>query len=201
MLEYHDILKRAKLDDSNVINAYVYGSRVYGTARENSDYDFVFIVKKRDNEQFSDNLININFFTDESHQQRLNEHEISALECQFLSPEFILKETKKYKFNLDIAKLRHSLSRKSSNSWVRCKKKLTVEQDYDLNLGRKSMFHSFRIINFGIQLATLGKIVKYNDANMIYNSIMKYEEWNTLFDTFKKEYNEWCSKFKSVTHK
>ena len=201
MLSYKEILERAELDDSNVINAYCYGSRVYGTATKFSDYDYIFVVKKRDNEQFSDRLININFFTDESHQQRLDEHEISALECQFLSPEFILKETKKYKFNLDVAKLRHSLSRKSSNSWVKCKKKLTVEKDYDLNLGRKSMFHSFRIMNYGIQIATLGKIVKYNDANNIYHSIMEHYNWDVLFETFKKDYNEWCSKFKSVTHK
>lgn len=201
MLNYNDILKRAKLDDSNVINAYCYGSRVYGTSTNSSDYDFIFVVKKRENEQFSDQLININFFTDESHQQRINEHEISALECQFLSSEFILKETKKYSFTLDLAKLRHSLSKKSSNSWVKCKKKLTVEKDYDLNVGRKSMFHAFRIINYGIQIATFGKILKYGDANFIYENIIQHYDWKDMFETFKKQYNEWCSMFKKVTHK
>ena len=201
MLSYQEILERSKLDDSNVINAYCYGSRVYGTATKNSDYDFIFVVKKRDNEQFSDNLININFFTDEGHQQRLDEHEISALECQFLSPEFILKETKKYKFNFDVAKLRHSLSRKSSNSWVKCKKKLTVEKDYDLNVGRKSMFHAFRIMDYGFQLATEQKIYNYQSCNPLYHEIMSRYNWDELFDTFKKDYNEWCSRFKSVTHK
>lgn len=201
MLSYKEILERAKLDDSNVINAYCYGSRVYGTATKSSDYDYIFVVKKRDNEQFSDRLININFFTDEGHQQRLDEHEISALECQFLSSEFILKETKKYKFNLDISKLRHSLSRKSSNSWVKCKKKLTVEKDYDLDIGRKSMFHAFRIINYGIQIVTFGRIVRYDDMNDLYHNIMSHYNWDELFDTFKKEYNEWCSKFRLITHK
>lgn len=201
MLSYKEILERANLDDSNVINAYCYGSRVYGTATKSSDYDYIFVVKKRDNEQFSDRLININFFTDEGHQQRLDEHEISALECQYLSPEFILKETKKYTFKFDIAKLRHSLSRKSSNSWVKCKKKLTVEKDYDLNLGRKSMFHSFRIIDYGLQIAEHGKIIDYTSCNKIFKEIMSYYDWETLFDNFKWRENDYRRRFRIVTHK
>ncbi len=201
MLTYNDILKRTKIDDSNVINAYMYGSRVYGTSTDKSDYDYVFILKKRDNEQFSDRLININFFTDEGHQQRLDEHEISALECQFLNKEFILKETKKYKFKLDISKLRHSLSRKASNSWVKCKKKLTVEIDYDLNLGRKSMFHSFRILDYGIQIAKNEKIIDYSSCNDLFKKIMEYYDWETLYSTFKGDHNLISIKFREVTQK
>lgn len=201
MLSYQEILERAKLDDSNVINAYCYGSRVYGTATNYSDYDYIFVVKKRDNEQFSDRLININFFTDEGHQQRLDEHEISALECQFLSPEFILKETKKYEFKLDVAKLRHSLSRKSSNSWVKCKKKLTVIEDFDVDVGRKSMFHSFRIIDYGLQIAEHGKIVDYGSCNNIFHEIMTHYTWDTLFDHFKWRENDYRRRFRLITHK
>jgi hypothetical protein len=189
------------MSDDNVINAYCYGSRVYGTNRNNSDYDYIFVVKQRMNEQYSDNQINVNFFTLDGHKQRIEDHEISALECVFLDKMFILKETIQIPFKLDISKLRHSLSRKSSNSWVKCKKKLTIPEDYDLDLGRKSMFHSFRILNFGIQIATMGRIVKYDDANLIYDNIMKHYDWNELFDEFKKEYNVWCSNFRSVTHK
>lgn len=201
MLAYSDILKRIKVDDSNVINAYAYGSRVYGTFTEASDYDFVFVVKVRDNEQFSDNLINVNFFTEESHQQRLDEHEISALECQFIDSEFILKETKKFKFKLDISKLRHSLSKKASNSWVKCKKKLTVPADFDINLGRKSMFHSFRILDYGIQIANHGKILNYASCNQLFNDIMNYYDWDTLYATFKADHNVVSSNFRTVTHK
>jgi len=112
---------------------YQYGSRVYGNFRKNSDYDFVVITNNKPNNQYSDNLININFYTPEEHQQRIDDHEISALECYFLDPKFVLMEKKKFTFNLDLVKLRHSLSAKSSNSWVKAKKKLTVEKDYDLD--------------------------------------------------------------------
>lgn len=201
MLEYKDILTRIKMDDSNVVNAYAYGSRIYGTHTAASDYDFVFVVRVRENEQFSDNLININFFTEESHQQRLDEHEISALECQFVDSAFILKESKKFNFKLDLSKLRHSLSRKASNSWVKCKKKLTVPADYDFGVGRKSMFHSFRILDYGIQIAKDGKISDYGSCNALFQEIMSYYDWESLYDTFKVKHNAVSTNFRTVTHK
>lgn len=200
-MELQEIISRAKLDDKNIVNVYSYGSRVYGTFHKNSDYDFIIVVKKRDNEQFSDKLINVNFFAIESHQHRLFEHEISALECQFLSPEHILLERQKFKFSLDLNKLRHALSAKSSNSWVKAKKKLTVPADYDLDLGRKSLFHSIRIIEYGIQIATYGYIKDYASCNTLYKEIMQYYNWEEMFDVFKQRYNQICTEFRIVAPK
>lgn len=200
-MRYEDLLKRAKLNDSNIINAYQYGSRVYGNYTNKSDYDYIIIVKNLDNEQFSDNQININFFTLENHINRIKDHEISALETLFLSEHFILKETKKFDFKLDKSKLRHSLSAKSSNSWVKAKKKLTVEQDYDLNVGRKSLFHSFRIVDFGIQVASNGRIIDYSSCNYLYSEIISLYEWTDMFDTFKVRYNKLMSEFRKVAEK
>ena len=84
MLTYNDILIRAGLQDSDVVAAFQYGSRVYGNITPKSDYDYIFIVKTKTNEQFSDNLININFFDEAGHKTRILNHEISALETLFL---------------------------------------------------------------------------------------------------------------------
>ena len=203
-----DIIKRANLDKRNVLYIYPYGSRVYGNFHKNSDYDFIVIVKKKTTDQFSDNYININYYTVAEHQQRLDDHEISALECYFL-PQKTLdnisylfeKPYPKFRFTLDTVKLRHSLSAKSSNSWVKCKKKLTIPQDFDLNIGRKSMFHSFRIIEFGIQIATHGEIVNYASCNDLYKEIMGYYEWTDLFDTFKLRYNSLLTEFRKLAAK
>jgi len=191
-----DIIKRTNLDKRNVLYIYPYGSRVYGNFHKNSDYDYIVIVKKKTLEQFSDNFININFYTVAEHQQRLDDHEISALECYFL-PEM----EDDFKFTLDLSKLRHSLSAKSSNSWVKCKKKLTIPQDFDLNIGRKSMFHSFRIIEFGIQIALHGEIVNYASCNDLYKEIMGYYEWTDLFDVFKLRYNALLTEFRKLAAK
>jgi len=196
----NEIISRAELDLKDLIAVYCYGSRVYGTFNNESDYDFIIITTNKTQEQFSDNLININFFTPEEHQARLETHEISAIECQFVSSEFILLEKRKFKFKLDKSKLRYSLSAKSSNSWVKAKKKLTVEDSYNLNVGRKSLFHSFRIIDFGIQLANNGKI-DFTSCNSLYKEIIKHYEWSDMFESFKQRYNEKCSEFKSIAHK
>lgn len=198
---YDEILKRAKLNDKNIVCAYQYGSRVYGTFNSKSDYDFIVILNNKTTEQFSDNLININFYSVIEQQNRLNDHEISALECYFLSDIFKLKETKKFIFKLNLPKLRISLSAKASNSFVKSKKKLTVEKDYDLDIGRKSMFHSFRIINFGIQIATKGKIYDYSSCNSLYKEIINYYNWNELFDIYKEKYNNIRTEFKKLAPK
>ncbi|NJO62620.1 MAG: hypothetical protein HC836_31645 [Richelia sp. RM2_1_2] len=164
-------------------------------------YDFIIIVKKKENDQFSDNLINVNFFTEDEHQQRLNAHEISALECQFLAEDKILFEKRKFSFILNLNKLRHSISEKASNSWVKAKKKLTVPDSYDLNLGRKSLFHSFRIIDYGIQIAEHGKIVNYDKSNTLYAEIMNYYNWDEMFEKFKSRFNKINTEFKILAPK
>jgi predicted nucleotidyltransferase len=195
------LISKAKLNENDLVAVYCYGSRVYGNYNAHSDYDFIVVTKNKPNEQYSDNLININFYTPEEHQARLDEHEISALECLFLAPEFVWFEKTKFKFKLDLNKLRHALSAKSSNSWVKAKKKLTVEKDYDFNVGRKSLFHSMRIITFGIQIATDGKITNYSASNDLYSEIMDCYTWDEMFEEYKVEYNNLCSAFRKVAPK
>lgn len=203
------IISKKLFNLNDLVAVYPYGSRVYGTATKNSDYDYIVIVKKKDREQYSDSLININFYTPEEHQQRLIDHEISALECFFLPKEMILFDCNHplnrsnigFSFNLDVNKLRHSLSAKSSNSWVKAKKKLTVEKDLDMNLGRKSMFHAFRIIDFGIQIAEQKSIYDYRSCNVLFHEIAHCYTWGDMFLKFKTRYNNTLSKFRTVAPK
>jgi hypothetical protein len=200
-----DILHKTKLNIKDIVVVYPYGSRVYGTARKNSDYDFIVITTKKTNEQYSDKLININFYTPLEHQNRLNEHEISALECYFLPQELVLFDSFQtgdhFTFKLDLSKLRHSLAAKSSNSWAKAHKKLTIEKDYDLDLGRKSLFHSMRIIDYGIQIATYSSIIDYGSCNVIFTEIMNCYTWTDMFDQYKQQYNQMCSEFRVVAPK
>lgn len=197
------VLKRAKTDFKNVLAVYQYGSRVYGNFNNSSDYDFIVVVKNKKNEQFSDRLINVNFFTYDDHQLRLNKHEISALEAYFCPEEYIVYVDKYFNpsFKLDLVKLRHSLSSKSSNSFVKAKKKLTVEKDYDLNIGKKSLWHSFRIIEYGIQICENDRIVDYTSMNKMFNEIMMNYTWEDLFENYKQDYNNIVSEFRKLAPK
>lgn len=200
-MNIEEVVRRGGIDDTNLLNLYIYGSRVYGNYTSSSDYDFIAIVKIKRFDQFSDNKININFYSEEEFQRRIDDHEISALECIFLPKQFILKQSVLFEWKLNLGLLRKSLSTKSSNSWVKSKKKLTIEKDYDINIGRKSMFHAFRIIDFGIQISTYGKIINYSRCNKIHKEIFSHYEWSSLFDKFKSEYNNILTEFRKLAPK
>lgn len=198
---YQELLTRIGLSDSQVIEAYMYGSRVYGTAKKTSDWDFIVVVDEKDytTEQYSDNLINVNFFRFKSHHQRIAECEPSAMECCFLDDKFILKRQYPlyYKMlNINPDKLRRAFSAKSSNSWVKAKKKLTVPEDYNDQVGKKSLWHAMRIIDFGIQIATKGRIEDYGSCNWFYDEVMYCKDWSEMFEKYKKRYNEMCTEFR-----
>lgn len=203
-MNYVEVLKRAALTDANVVNLYQYGSRCYGNFREGqSDWDFIAVVKTKPNEQFSDNLINVSFFTVAEFERRLQDHEISALECYYLPTQYIWKQTHVFTHRMNLAALRHALSAKSSNSFVKSKKKLAESVDFDPLIGKKSLFHAFRIIRFGIQLATSGSITDYSACNDLYNEIMfSYgDDWQVLFTRYKQAYNQLLTEFRLVAPK
>jgi hypothetical protein len=201
MMTYSQVVTAIQETDENLLNLYQYGSRVYGTATARSDWDFVGIVSQKMREDFLRDQITIHFFTPDEFHHQLSIHEISALECLYLPDSCVWKSTHPFTVRLDYVQLRHSLSAKSSNSWVKCKKKLTLEKDYDLHVGRKSMFHAFRIILYGIQLCQSGRITDYAAANEIYEEICQYTTWNELSERFKPRYNQLLSTFRILAPK
>ena len=200
---YEELLKRTNLTGDQVTNAYMYGSRVYGTFTSESDWDFIIILKATAlaSDQFSDNLINVNFFTFKSYEKRIHDCEISALECHFLDKKFVLKESHRPAFKLNKMLLRKSISAKSSNSWVKANKKLTVEKDYSDKVGKKSLWHSIRIVDFGIQIAKDGKISDYASCNYFYNEVIRCYDWTELYEKYKQIYNNILTEFRKYAPK
>jgi len=207
---YKELLTRTGINEDAVLGAYMYGSRVYGNFRKNSDYDFIVILEEgfKTQEQFSDNLINVNYYTLSEHRSRLLSCEPSAMEVTCLKDEFILEDMLNglhYNTMNDVAGrlhiLRAAFSEKSSNSWVKAKKKLTVPESYNDSVGKKSLWHSIRIIDFGIQIAKNGWITDYGSCNHFYDEVMYCNDWSELFEKYKKQYNEICTEFRKVAPK
>ena len=212
IMNYDEIVKRIGIQEDTILGVYMYGSRVYDNFRKNSDHDFIVILANgfKTEEQYSDNLINVNFYTQNEHRDRVVSCEPSALEVAFLPKEFILhdwqagmhsNETANMKNKYKLDSLRRSFSEKSSNSWVKAKKKLTVPESYNDLVGKKSLWHAIRIIDFGIQIATHGKIVDYGSCNYFYDEVMYCNDWSELFEKYKKQYNEICTQFRLVAPK
>lgn len=191
-------------DNDNILNVYRFGSHVYGTNDENSDEDYICVTKKT---VVSDD-INIHYYTLSEFQTLVNNCDIQAMECLFLPSEFIIKKSVDIEFNISLTKLRENISTVTSTSYVKAKKKLIVMADYDKRLAIKSLFHSLRILDFGIQLARDGRISKYDSMNYVYHDVCKmaslysYNElWEILDTKYRKIYNKLKSTFKTYAPK
>lgn len=185
------------------ISLYLYGSRVYGTHDEKSDYDYLMVsgVLQEPFIQFKHDDLNVTVFSLDEWVKRLQEHEISALECLYLPKEMILKNNADFNVTIDSQVLRRAVSAKASNSFVKAKKKFTVEND--IYVGKKSLFHALRIPMFGEQLAKHGRIVDYTVANHYWNQIKGcgIDDWSYFQKKYKPVFNNIMSEFRKVAPK
>ena len=205
------IIKASGIHPSRVFNVYIFGSQVYGTANKDSDWDIIMVANNSvESSELRRGLFNIHVYTPNKFKADLDWHRINNLECIF-APEWArLKETIKFDFKLDISKLRHATSHISSNSWVKCKKKLTVADEY--YTGIKSLYHSIRIPMFARQIAESGKIYDYSCANWIWDRLTFMDKpiylrsklkwtWDELDNEFRTVHNNVMSEFRKLTTK
>jgi hypothetical protein len=134
-------------------------------------------------------------------QQRVDDHEISVLECLCLPKEHILQKEMDFSWTLDLGKLRESLSAKASNSFVKAKKKFEVEQQP--YIAKKSLWHSLRILKFGIQIAVNGRITDFAETNDLWKEILgnpstSWEDYKAKYQTL---YNNLKTQFRLVAPK
>jgi len=205
-----DIISASGFHPSRVFCIYIFGSRVYGTADSKSDWDIIMVannsVESTELPGLKRGLYNIHVYTPKKFKEDLDWHRINNLECIFAPDWAKLKEDIKWDFKLNEAKLRHAISHISSNSWVKCKKKL---EQSDYHIGIKSLFHSIRIPMFGTQISTQGKITDFKCANWIWDKLifkdqphyLRYEmkwTWSNLDKEFRPILNETMTEFRKV---
>ena len=176
-------------------NIYAHGSRVFGTASVTSDHDYIIVedgeVGKEDT--LSHNGIDATVYDCKRFRQRIEDHEISVLECLLLTQEHILKKELEFSWQLDRSKLRESLSAKASNSFVKAKKKFEVEQQP--YIAKKSLWHSLRILKFGIQIAVHGRIIDFSEANDLWKAIV--DNPSVVWEDYKQEYQSLYNNLKT----
>ena len=189
---------------NSALNIYHYGSLVYGTFVDGvSDYDYIVVVPNEmqdlDEQQFECDNCQYTVHTAKSWQEMLDRCDVDAIETYFLPDKFIVKETVVFIADITKTKIRNSFSHVASNSFVKCKKKLEVEESYDPHTGRKSLWHSIRIVDFGIQILQHDKIVNYSSMKHLYNEIVKSEEinWEYFKTKYKPVYNALKTKFRN----
>lgn len=188
------------------LERFLVGSRKYGSHNFESDYDYVVKVKEpisygvtvRDKVSKCD----YQFFTEKSFDQALRNHDVLVLEAVYLNnavPDW---------FEIDKGKLRTAFSTVSNGAWVKGKKKLIVASDYEKDIALKSIFHSIRILDFGIQILTEGKIVDPHKMAWLLDDLQKLGEqyerdelWNVVESKYKGMFKELRSQFKGLAPK
>lgn len=175
-----------------------YGSYVYGTESDKSDLDVINVGDTFDHVS-TIGKISFESITAEHFQQMLDENKIKALEVFFHKEQALIEAG--YKLTIDLQKLRTEISSVASNSWVKAKKKIEVEKDY--YIGQKSLFHSLRILMFGIQVAKTGRISNFSCANHYFKDIVREQntEWLPLKEKYQPIYNALSTEFKKLAPK
>lgn len=175
---------------------FIFGSQNYKTNQNLSDTDIVVIDDLlKEPETFDD--LDIQFMTEIEFKEGIKICDIKCLEGLFI-------ENKSFKFSfsdteIDWSNLRSSIAQKSSHSWSKAHKKIKVEND--ILIGQKSLFHSLRILKFGIQLAKNKKITDFTESNDLFFEIIKESSWEILKQNYKPVFNQFHSEFKSVCFK
>lgn len=185
---------------------YKYGSVVYGTYKPGiSDTDYIAVVPDdvlNETAQFENGNDQYTFYTVSEWQKMLDDNNVAAVECRFLDKQFIVKETVDFPFAVNVRKIREQFSATASNSWVKCKKKLTVEKDFAPRIGKKSLWHALRILDFGIQILKYGSITDYGSKNDLYAEIVECEnnDWLYYKSKYQKMYNALKTEFRLAEH-
>jgi len=186
-----------------ILGIYQYGSRLYGTNGEDSDWDFVVVVDsyigdeyiQHETPEFDIHLMTLNHYT-----ELLLEHNIMALECYYQKDPIMKCQVE---FQMSLPLLRKSISSVVNNSWVKAKKKMELKDECSY-IGLKSLLHSFRILDFGIQIAVLNKI-HYSSCNGLWNELSEHfnthKSWEFYFKEYKQQHNELMTEFRKVAPK
>lgn len=183
-----EIIRIAGIHPARVKNIYLFGSQVYGIATENSDFDFILVGSALNvKEEKRVGKINVHVHTPDIFKDELFRHDIHNLECYFAPIWAKLQEKELYsKFVLNPNKVKQSVLSESFSSWTKAKMKINQG---DVFKGIKSLWHSIRMLYFGIDLVTNGKITQWDIANDLWNGELKdcdQYEWSY----FKEKYFE-----------
>lgn len=193
-------MDKSYFDNHKIKSKFSYGSRVYKSNGPDSDYDYIVVCEQSERKIDSVEIDGDNYtlYSEDGFKEEILNHEISVLECLFLTPDLFISSIS-FDFSIDIQKLRHAISQKSSNSYVKAKKKLI---DNEIYIAQKSLYHSLRIIEFGIQLAKHGRIVDYTLANHYLNDIKELpSDWSVWHAKYQPIHNSLMTEFRKLAPK
>ncbi len=202
-LSADEILEALQITE-DVLAVYPYGSRVYGTAREDSDHDFIVVLKRG---MLEGGAFRQNAISDDSGRiqgvlysrggfiDAINNYEIGALECLSLPADQVLFCKWPFKVSNWHQKtmIKKVITKASASRHIA---DLQAKSGFK-DRAKKGMFHALRILHFGQQLKAYQKIVDFSVCNELYVEFQGVEDDNfdtrnyyEVFDLLVKELNK-----------
>lgn len=216
-----DLIKNKLENDIglNVLAIIPYGSQVYKN-KVASDFDFYIIVEEDNVEQdIHKDDIDLSIISKNKFLNECNNNTVKSIESLYTDPKtenyyvdkdfgITLQLLKKTVINK--SKMRENFSKTTSNSYVKAKKKIIVEEDFDYMTSLKSLWHSIRINDFAIQILEKEKI-DFTSMNNLYteieNDYKKYnvdnkeDMWKNIHSKYKPIFNQKSSMLKKICPK
>lgn len=179
-----ELCEQFNLNESDIVNVYAYGSRIYGTHSPDSDYDYVVVFKSallpsgafKDNAKSNeDRSIQIICYSRGGFKAGLEQYDISCIESLYLPTEFVVQ--KKWPFKLDKINLKEFSSKiisKVSASWHSAGLALGDGHYYH---AKKGFYHAIRIADFALQLKDSNfTSLDFSTAKTYWNEISKVND-------------------------
>ncbi len=183
-----EIIKIAQINPLKIRSVYLYGSRIYGYNKEDSDFDILMVAPNLEkHKEIKHSKYNIHIVTPDSFKEELIKNlKITYLECVF-APEWAkLQEKEKIELNLSKDKIKKEILVQSYSSWRNAKQKMI---EGDTFRGVKSAFHAFKILKFGIQIIQHNRIVDFSECNDLHKEFdaANFYEWFQIKDKYLEQ--------------
>ncbi len=168
-----------------VKNIYMFGSRIYGTAREDSDYDFILVGSAQiARDEKKSKRLNVHIHTTDVFKEDLYKHDIHNLECFYAPDSAILQLKEPFSdFKIVPNRLKKSVLAESYSSWNKARMSIRDGNSYR---GVKSLWHSLRMLMFAQDILENGRITHWDIANPIWNELKDCDEYEWSY--YKEKY-------------
>jgi len=181
------IKQKYNIEKNDIYGIFLFGSRVYKTNTDYSDYDYLIINRNINNQEIKHKILNIHLYTREQYQKMLNNHKMIALEIYYYHKLY------EFDFSLDTDLLKKEVLKNTEETM----NKAIFNLSKNYKLGINKYFHAFRILDFAIQIIEKGEIYDYSSMNDLWVELnSNYWTEESLKERFNNLYYEKMNKLK-----
>jgi hypothetical protein len=188
------VVKALQLDSEKIQAIYQFGSRLYQSHTENSDYDLFIIY-----DDSVDSIIESTEYNISGHllcvkkfKESLDSHNAVITPMLWIDKQFIIFENDELfnirkSFMIDLKKLERGYLREENICLLKSKRLYSSDKKKSL----KNLVHGIRYLMFALQISKNGKIDDYTVANSYYQKMisLEFDSWQEYMNEFKEFYD------------